>query len=268
MHILRGIGRLLRRVRVALLALVLASLLAIMIIRLLAPDPDRYFSAHRMIDGGVTLQYRFLTPLHMESRQKYPLVVFLHGSGEIGMDNRRPLAKIGGYFLHLQHRRAYPCFVLVPQCPPDYVWAENNLAGERRYVFEAESEPLRMTHALILALEKQYPIDPARIYLVGFSMGASGVWEMIARHPGYYAAAIPVAGFSSPWTAPRLRHTPVWAFHGAWDNRVPVSESREMAAAMRKAGCPVRYTEYRFTFHTCLGKVLRENDLLSWMFSQ
>jgi len=257
-------------VQIVLLALSLALIPAAVLglIRLLSPDPERYFSAHRMTEDGVILPYRLLTPARVIPGQRYPLVVFLHGSGEIGTDNRRPLAKIGGFFLRPQNRRAYPCYVLVPQCAPTYDWAGHNVVGDCRHVFEAESLPLGMTRSLIRALEQQYPIDPARIYLIGFSMGASGVWDLITRHPDIFAAAVPVAGFSSPWTALRLRRTSIWVFHGGWDSRVPVRESREMVAALRNAGCPVRYTEYRHTFHTCLGKVLRERELLPWLFSQ
>jgi predicted peptidase len=92
---------------------------------------------------------------------------------------------------------------------------------------------MQMTGELISVLAKQYPIDRSRIYVMGFSMGASGVWDLITRQPGTFAAAVAVSGYTEPWKARRLRRMPIWVFHGAWDTWVPVSESRQMVAAMR-----------------------------------
>ncbi|MHB0935233.1 MAG: carboxylesterase family protein [Armatimonadota bacterium] len=111
-------------------------------------------------------------------------------------------------------------------------------------------------------------MDRRRLYATGFSMGASGVWELLGRHPGLFAAAIPVAGYTDTWTAPRLKQTPVWIFHSTRDRIMPVQESRAMTSALRAAACPVRYTEYPRTTHDCWRKALKEPALFAWLFAQ
>ena len=73
--------------------------------------------------SGDTLRYRLLTPLNMQSGQKYPLVLFLHGAGERGCDNEKQLTHGGQMWLNPVNRDQYPAFVLAPQCPPDAYWA-------------------------------------------------------------------------------------------------------------------------------------------------
>jgi len=162
---------------------------------------------------GYTLPYRLLLPQGYDPQRRYPLILFLHGISECGRDNRRPVAWLGEAFMQPSLRAAHPCFVLVPQCPPLEDWAGDNFVASRYRMYAEETPSLRATRALIAALARQYPIDRRRLYATGFSMGASGVWDLLGRHPGLFAAAIPVAGYTDTWTASRLKHTPVWIFH-------------------------------------------------------
>jgi predicted peptidase len=218
--------------------------------------------------NGYELPYRLLLPASYDPHQTYPLLLFLHGVGECGRENRRPVAWLGTSLLQPAFREAYPCFVLVPQCPPAEDWAGDNQLGERYHKFLMESDALKATLALIDTLARRYPIDRRRLYVSGFSMGGSGVWDLLERHPGLFAAGMAVSGYTDPWAAPRLQKTPVWIFHSTKDAIVPVQESREMATALRRAGGLVRYTEYGNTPHNCWRRVVKEPGVFAWLFDQ
>ncbi|WP_240543702.1 carboxylesterase family protein [Spirosoma foliorum] len=120
----------------------------------------------------------------------------------------------------------------------------------------------------ILSLDKVYSIDPQRRYVSGVSRGGYGSWHMIGEHPELFAAAIPVCGEGNPDQAQRMKSVSVWAFHGAKDRNVPVSGSRDMVRALKKAGGTPRYTEYPEADHSIWEEVIKTPGLLDWLFAQ
>ena len=99
-------------------------------------------------------------------------------------------------------------------------------------------------------------------------MGGFGTWTAITAHPQLFAAAIPLCGGGDVNQAAKLKQIPIWAFHGAKDQAVPVERSREMIAAIRKAGGNPKYTEYPDQDHAVWEKAFNEPDLLPWVFAQ
>jgi predicted peptidase len=98
--------------------------------------------------------------------------------------------------------------------------------------------------ALLAALPTEFSIDMNRIYVTGLSMGGYGVWSLLQQYPAFFAAAVPICGGGYAGLATSMRHVPVWNFHGANDDIVPVSGSRDMISALRQAGGSPVYTEY------------------------
>ena len=117
-------------------------------------------------------------------------------------------------------------------------------------------------------LVKKHSIDPNRIYITGQSMGGVGTWGIIATHPGKFAAAAPVCGIWRPEDAPKMKGIPVWAFHGEKDTTVPVSGSRDMIAAIRKAGGKPKYTEFPGVGHGSWEPAYAMDEFWTWMFRQ
>src|SRR5215218_5886329 len=76
-----------------------------------------------LVQGTDTLPYRLLLPEVFEASKKYPLILFLHGSGERGRDNEAQLTHGGRLFLNDTLRKRFPAIVVFPQCPPDSRWA-------------------------------------------------------------------------------------------------------------------------------------------------
>jgi len=219
-----------------------------------------------------SLPYRLLKPDGYDSDAKecYPLVVFLHGIGERGTDNQRQLKNGVEAFVKDSTRKKHPCFLVVPQCPPDKLWCEVTPAGTRRNLPLAQSptEPTAIVLELIDALCREYGIDADRIYLTGVSQGGYGTWDLIARKPALFAAAMPVCGGGDPAQAEKLTKLPIWAFHGDADRLVPVERSRDMIAALKQAGGEPKYTEYEGVGHASWTPTYRNDEVLDWLFEQ
>jgi predicted peptidase len=217
---------------------------------------------------GKKLPYRLLTPPNYDPKAKYPLVVFLHGAGERGDDNQKQLVHGVPEFLTKENREKYPCFLVAPQCPEGAKWVEVDWSADSHVMPKESSEPLRLTFGLIDALQKDYSIDPKRIYITGLSMGGFGTWDAIARKPDLFAAAVPVCGGADEKTAERIAKLPIWAFHGAKDGAVKPSRSRNMIAALKKAGGDPKYTEYPDEGHASWVPAYKDADMLKWLFAQ
>jgi predicted peptidase len=121
---------------------------------------------------------------------------------------------------------------------------------------------------LIQTLTREFSIDTLRLYLTGQSLGGEGVWDIIAKRPHVFAAAVPLCGRGSPTRVVAARSVAVWAFHGAKDDVIPVARSRELVAALKAAGGVVRYTEYPDVDHTVWNQAFGEPELPDWLFAQ
>jgi len=226
------------------------------------------FEAGTFEHQGRKLLYRLLKPQDYDPQQKYPLVLFLHGAGERGDDNQAQLKHVVRIFVTEENRRKYPCFVLAPQCPRGEKWAEVHW-GAPTHTQPSESAPaMDLTLRLIQSLVEEYSIDRDRLYVTGLSMGGYGTWDVIARHPDLFAAAVPMCGGGDEKTAERIAGLPIWNFHGADDRVVPPSRSRNMIAALKEAGAKPRYTEYPDCGHNCWDRAAAEPELLPWLFGQ
>ena len=216
-------------------------------------------------NGTSTLSYRFLKPANPESQASFPLVIFLHGAGERGNNNEAQLAHITGLFTDSKNRSAFPCFVLAPQCPAKLWWATHNKDGSMK----ANPTPtMQLVIGLIERIVKENKIDPTRIYITGVSMGGFGTWDLLARFPTKFAAAIPICGGADVGIANRIKHVPQWIFHGAEDKLVHPNQSRRMVKALQRAGGIPKYTEYPHVAHDSWVKAYQEPNLLPWLFKQ
>lgn len=161
--------------------------------------------------------------------EKWPLILFLHGAGERGNDLEK--VKSQGLPKYLKDKKDFPFVVAYPQCPFYTYWHISKLN-------EWLDEVLTQVQA-----------DESRIYLTGISMGGYGSWHWAANDPEKFAAIIPICGGGEVSKASRLIHMPIWAFHGARDNIVPVSETLDMAEAVKAAGGKVELTIYPDLYH-------------------
>jgi predicted peptidase len=222
--------------------------------------------------SGKALPYRLLRPDGYDPKgtDAYPLVVFLHGAGERGDDNEQQLKHGVREFAKPETRQEHPSFVVAPQCPGDKSWAKVDRVGGRLALVPAKepTEPTGLVLELTDALAKEFRLDPKRTYITGLSMGGFGTWDLLARQPDRFAAAVPVCGGGVEDAAPSFAKVPIWAFHGALDPVVAPELSRRMVDALHKAGARPGYTEYPDVKHDSWTMTYRNPDVLNWMFAQ
>ena len=182
--------------------------------------------------------------------QALPLMLFLHGAGEAGVDLER-VKKHGPP--KVVPRIPLPFFrVISPQCPPGFHWVQL-LDGLR---------------ALLEDAFERYPVDQSRVYLTGLSMGGYGAWYLASAYPELFAALVPIAGGGDPNEACNLKGIPTWAFHGAQDTVVPPSASQEMVEALKQCGGDVRLTLYPDLGHNSWTRAYNNMELYSWLLQR
>ncbi len=223
--------------------------------------------------SGQELPYRILFPSNYNSSKKYPLVLFLHGSGERGTDNKKQLTHGGELFL--KNINKFPAIVVFPQCPSDSYWTSlkvDESVNPHAIRFEYKDKPtwpMQATVELVIQLRNTEKVDPTRVYVMGVSLGGMGTFELISRYPELFAAAVPICGGGNTQFAKKFaRQVPLWLFHGAQDDVVNPAYSREMYQTLKSLGAKVTYTEYPGVKHNSWNKALAEPQLLPWMFSQ
>src|ERR1051325_3843324 len=187
------------------------------------------------------------------SRQRWPLLLFLHGSGERGSDPR--LVMKHGPPKLVPQLPEFPFILVSPQCPAGRMWNTETLL------------------ALLDEVVAKLRVDRKRVYVTGMSMGGYGAWNLALSQPQRFAALAPVCGggdvlpayLASPTKERALRSLPVWAFHGARDDLVPVSESERMVLALRGAGATnVRLTVYPEAAHDSWTETYDNPQLYKW----
>lgn len=216
-------------------------------------------------DGsGHALPYQLLHPEYDDGQTLYPLVLFLHGAGERGTDNESQTKHGVPEFARPENRKKYPCFLAAPQCPEEERWSDWSVEKQA----DEPSWPLRMAFELVGELQKEYSIDAKRLYITGLSMGGFGTWDLLRRYPHVFAAGVPICGGGDSTAAATIVHIPVWAFHGARDQAVPVRFSRNMIAALKRAGGKPRYTEYANVGHHSWVPAYQDAEMFAWLFAQ
>ena len=201
-----------------------------------------------------SLRYSLFVPPN--APKALPLVLCLHGAG----GNTAAANLLASATAQQQH----PCIVVAPACDGRGTrWVESAFRGNDKQR-AVTVELMEMLAAVI----KETNADPARVYLTGQSMGGVGTWGLIAAYPDRFAAAIPVCGIWEPTDAPKLAKVPIWAFHGAQDNAVPVAGSRNMIAAIKAAGGSPKYTEFPDIGHGSWEAAYATAELWDWCFQQ
>jgi predicted peptidase len=226
---------------------------------------------------GINYKYQVFVPENWTERQKWPVILFLHGAGERGDDGLEE-TDVGMGTAIRTNRNAIHAIVVMPQCPKNLWWMLPPM------------EELAM--ATLEEASKEFRGDSQRTYLTGISMGGFGAWHLAEKYPGRFAALVVICGgihppahainaipelvkFAPPDSpksyadaAARVGKVPVWIFHGADDKIIPATESQRMSEAMKQIGAEVHYTEYPGVGHASWDKAYDEPKLFPWLFSK
>lgn len=195
-----------------------------------------------------TVGVRFLLYLpkgyDQQDGRKWPLIVFLHGSGERGDDIEK--VKVHGPPKLVAAGQDFPFIIVSPQAPGNTVWNGDTL------------------NALLDELIARLPIDVERIYLTGLSLGGYGTWGIAADRPERFAAIAPVCGAGDVKTACRLKNLPIWAFHGEKDTVVSLKDDQDMVDAVKACGGDVKFTVYPGVGHDSWSETYANPALYEW----
>lgn len=204
------------------------------------------------IETKIVTQKELNYALHIpeNTKEKKPLILFLHGSGEKGNDIEK--VKVHGPFKYLK-THDLDAYVLAPQCPENEYW---------------DSEVL---YRLILKIQKEYNIDSNRIYLTGLSMGGWGAWNLAFEHPETFAALVPIAGFVD--RVPMIENCkittiPIRIFHGLLDDVVDVNYSITIYKKLKACDADIKLTIFDDANHDSWTRVYDNKEIYDWMFQQ
>jgi predicted peptidase len=228
------------------------------------------FLNRTIVVEGVPHRYQVYLPAEYTRARRWPVILFLHGSGERGTDGLLQTSIGLGEGIR-RHAERWPAIVVFPQAPPEHRWHG------------------RIAHLALAALDRtvrEFSTDADRVYLVGLSAGGNGVWNLAYRTPERFAALVAVCGWVQPTAerreailppdsgppypviARRIRSLPIWMWHGEADSVVPVQESRRMAQALSAAGADVTYTELPGIGHESWVPAFESAELSQWLLAQ
>lgn len=230
----------------------------------LTKDDIEFRKKYYATKTGERLPYRLYVPLGYDANRKYPLLLWLHGGDGRGSDNVKQLNGGNSIATHFWTGKDvqlnFPMFVLLPQCPSGDNWSDPDLNQPTKW--------LELTMSALADVQKEFSIDPDRLYLAGQSMGGLGVWSTLQAYPGKWAAAVILSAYDNFTDIPALAQTPLWVFQGEADETVPVTLVHDMMKQLKKAHRNLRYTEYPKTDHEVWKKAFAEPGLLAWLSAQ
>jgi predicted peptidase len=220
---------------------------------IITPVVDDFAAASFTDSAGFELDFRLYQPEGFvrdpQTRTRYPLVVTLHGGGEVADNNMTQLTgnRIAVTFAKPERQRRNPAFVLSPQIPlprpmdgPDGTdWTD----------VKVQAALIELIDTFVS--EHSRNVDTDRLYVVGLSSGGRGIYSLLAKRPEVFAAALPTAGWGDAATMERITHIPMWADHSVDDPVVPYREGRfgkpgtwTLMNALETAGAPVSRGEW------------------------
>lgn len=203
----------------------------------------------RMINQLSYPKYLVHVPEKMPASGKYPLLLYLHGSGIRGND----LSKLedSGPRPFLMNND-YPFVLVSPLCKEHDSW-------HSKYLLD-----------LLDSIETKLPIDRDRVYVTGLSMGGTGAWHLAQDAPGRFAAIAPICGRSDYDLAllMRMKDVPVWAFHGKLDDIIPYEESERLVNKLKEEGADVKFTLYPDLGHDCYDAAYKDPELYAWLLTK
>jgi predicted peptidase len=221
-------------------------------------------------ESGNVMPWRLYVPPGAGTA-RLPLVLAFHGGPSRGDDNLRQLDESAELLLSDALQGIEPTLVLMPQADERTHWVDYPTFKPPFENFDQQqipqSENLKTAIRLLRETIATHNVDPARVYVTGFSMGAQGSWDSLSYYPDLFAAALIVNGAGDPRSMERLKHVPIRFFHGDKDTITPTANSRELDAALKAVGANAQYSEIAGVGHEIRKRVYtREN--FAWLLQQ
>ena len=215
---------------------------------------------------GIDIPYRLFTPLPAGAGKKsLPLVLIFHGSGQIGTDNSAQLGLLPKLFAHEETQRNSPAYILAPQFhtrSSDY-----SIDSTRNVLKSTPRLCLHKVLHLVDSLVQVLNIDRQRIYVVGYSMGASTTINALSARPDLFAAGISIAGIPQFEKGDKIRHIPLWMIHGTSDDVNSIQSDEYFAQEFNRPN--LKFWKLEGVNHDILTTPTILDSLLpDWLFKQ
>ncbi|WP_370002116.1 prolyl oligopeptidase family serine peptidase [Winogradskyella sp.] len=241
----------------------------------LLAQQENLFTEENFVHETDTLKYRMLLPENFDESNQYPLVLFLHGAGERGDDNKKQLVHGSKLFLDNTNRGAFPAIVIFPQCPKNSYWSNAEVDRSSYPIslsFPKDKEatkPMQLVIGLMQELTGKDYVNKDKVYVGGLSMGGMGTFEILSRQPDMFAAAFVICGDgNTELTKNYATKVDLWVFHGANDDVVDPRGSVKMVNAILENGGKPNFTLYADDNHNSWDSAFAEPELLTWLFSK
>jgi predicted peptidase len=197
-------------------------------------------------------KYTVYVPKGYDGQKAFPVVLFLHGSGERGEDGALS-AQVGLGPAILAHPESFPAIAVFPQA---------------RKTWKADSDDARAALAVLDDVLANYKTDRDRVVVTGLSMGGSGTWDIATAHPDRFAALAPICGQGRTEMTKTLKSLPTWVVCGDADSKKTVLNGRSMTESLRAEGGSPRLTEYRGVGHNSWDRAYNDPAFISWLLAQ
>ena len=244
--------------------------------------PDKLKAETFKGSNGTEIPYRLYVPENYNPNKKYSFLLFLHGAGNRGSDNKNQISQHMGMILRILNgetaeidgksvKLADEVIILIPQCAGSNQWVDTpwGKTPDPSYNVDEIPQSASMTAVLELVdkLKSSYNLDTNKFYASGLSMGGFGVWDLLMRYPDMFAAAVPMGSAADLSKANVLKNIPIWTFHQILDTRVASEGTVNIVKELVKAGGDIKFTAYFEKQHDAWTKGYAEKDLLNWLFS-
>ncbi len=215
-----------------------------------ADDPR--FSRQKFTYGQYTLPYR-QGDINKAGVAAPILVLYLHGGSARGSDNEAQIKEpaVSDIYNYLSER-GIPATLIVPQCPAGGGWT---------------SQLRKVVNELMARYAADGSHDSKRVYVLGGSMGGTGTWTQLSYFPGFYAAAMPVAGNPTGLIAANVAVTPVRTVMGTADNLMSIPAVEQFQTGVLAAGGTLILDKEVGWTHQNTCELSYTDERLDWLFA-
>lgn len=213
--------------------------------------------------------YLFHMPESYDESKKYPVVLFLHGAGERGDDNKDQLAIGIGTALEDENSPLHNSFIIAPQVPLEKLWVDTPWNVGNYTVDDREETPyLAGAVELVRETIRNYPVDESKVFVMGISMGGYGSWDALARHGDLFTGGFICCGGADLSKAHIFKEKTIFTYHGSADDVVPCFGTQNVVKAIKDAGGEkITYREYEGMNHWTWDRAYAEYDDINALFN-
>lgn len=209
----------------------------------------------KQIIKEIEYNYLLILPDDYENKDKWPLIIYLHGRCDRGNDLN--ILYNNGIPKIIKNGLKLPFIILAPQCKNTSFWG-------------LEIDNLNGLIQEIIVKEK---IDKNRVFVTGFSMGGYAAWMLADNNPNSIKGIIPVCGgvpdeAGYPERLNKLKEKSIWIFHGLKDDIVPIKEANLIIDYYDSIGKKINITIYNDKDHNIWDETYKNEELYKWMLEQ